>query len=174
MPLLFPYPLTERHAHTVNCTNWPATLQIASEQGYTCWDGEHEVPLTDFLNSPNNEASPDDVDGPIFGDSGPRVPALTPGGSAGVVIGVVVIVCALAGVGYFWGYRRVWRERRAKRFERFEDSGSAVPADGGCGGGGGASDDTTATVAAAAAAPAAAAAAAAAADVAQSAAPRGG
>ena len=32
--------------------------QLASQSAYTCWNGRQEVPLTDYLESPNNAASP--------------------------------------------------------------------------------------------------------------------
>jgi len=101
--------------------------QTASTQGYKCWNGDVQVPLTDFLSSPNTDVFPGDVNGPMFGDSGPAT--LTKGGSAGVAIAALVVVLGLVGVvGYFVGYKRVWLERRAKRFQRFDD---------GLGGGGG-------------------------------------
>ncbi|KAI8473726.1 MAG: hypothetical protein J3K34DRAFT_409783 [Monoraphidium minutum] len=97
--------------------------QVASQSGFTCWDGVRAVPLTDYLSSPNNEVDPADVDGPIFGDSPPAPPKLTPGGAAGVVIGVVVGALALAGAAYFLGYQRLWREHKAGRFTRFQGGG---------------------------------------------------
>lgn len=104
--------------------------QIAAQMGYTCWEGRSQAPLTDYLESPNNAASPSDTQGPVFGDSAPAPPPLTPGGSAGVGIAVVFGTLGLAALAYFVGYKRLWQEHRAKKFERFQDGG------GGAGGGG--------------------------------------
>ena len=109
--------------------------QLASQSAFTCWTGRREVPLTDYLSSPNNVADPSDTQGPIFGDSGPRRrPALTPGGVAGLAIAVLLVCVALGAAGYFWGYRRVWQERHAKSFRRYEEG--LEPGAGGNGSGG--------------------------------------
>lgn len=86
------------------------------------------MPLTDYLSSTNNEVSPSDVAGPIFGDSGPRPQPgkLNPGGSAGVAIAAVVVAIVLAAVGYFVGYKRLWLERRSKHFHRFDDAAAHI------------------------------------------------
>lgn len=104
----------------------------ASQQGYTCWTGRREVPLTDYLTSPNNELAPGDVEGPMFGDS-PPAPPLRPGAAAGVAIAAAAVAAALGCALYFVGYKRCWLERRARRFERFDGGGG--PGGGGRGGG---------------------------------------
>jgi hypothetical protein len=120
--------------------------QLASQSGFTCWTGRREVPLTDYLTSPNNVADPSDTQGPIFSDSGPRrAPSLSPGGAAGLAIAVLFATAGLGAAGYFFGYRRLWRERAAKAWQRYEEEGA--PAGGGgveeaVGGGGGRVEET--------------------------------
>eukprot|EP00877_Chromochloris_zofingiensis_P013702 jgi/Chrzof1/8586/Cz03g16140.t1 len=104
--------------------------QVASELSYRCWDGKQHVPLTDYLISPNNNASDISAqEGPIFGDSSPISAArpaaggpakLSPGGIAGVVIGVLIGVGLIAGLIYFVGFKRLYQEKRATSFKPFE------------------------------------------------------
>lgn len=109
-----------------------------SQSRYTCWNGRAEVPLTDYLSSPNNALSESDTSGPIFSDAAPWKPQpLSPGGSAGLAIGLLAAAALLGTLGYFVGYKRLWLERRAKQFERFEDGGGGGGGGQVVGGGGG-------------------------------------
>eukprot|EP00775_Hariotina_reticulata_P012359 gene12359-12494_t len=98
--------------------------EIASRLRFTCWDGQRQQLLLDYLSSPSNSLDKIDTSSVALGDTGALAKAgppprkLNPGIIAGAVIGALLVVTVLGLASYCLVYKRLVKPKQATAFRK--------------------------------------------------------